>query len=85
MHYTSIANIKNKVQLRTLRAHHMDSHYCATIKKYIKHMGVRATIVIESHTRDEEEPAWVSFYSLDDKAKGRDLNSGICRDVVSLF
>ncbi len=69
LHYTDKANIKNKVQLRTLRAHHVDSHYCAAIKKYIKHMGVRAATVIQSLTLDDEEPACVSFYSLDDKAK----------------
>ena len=50
LHCTCKANIENKVQLRTLRAHRVDSHYCATIKKYIKHMGVRASTVIESHT-----------------------------------
>ena len=69
LHYTSKANIKNKVLLRTLRAHHVDSHYGAAIKKYIKHMGVRAATVIKSHTLDDKEPACVSFYSLDDKAK----------------
>jgi hypothetical protein len=77
MHYTCIANIKNKVHLRTLRAHHMDSHYCATMKKYIKHMGVRATTLIESHTPDDKEPACVSFYSLDDKAKEWDHSYAI--------
>jgi hypothetical protein len=76
LHYTGKANIKNKVQLRTLRSHHIDSHYCAAIKKYIKHMGVRAATVIESHTPDDEEPACVSFYSLDDKAK-------VCRLYVN--
>jgi hypothetical protein len=69
LHYTGKANIKKKVQLRTLRAHHVDSHYCAALKKYIKHMGVRATNVLESHTPNDEEPACVAFYSLDDKAK----------------
>ena len=85
LNYTGKANIKHKVQLRTIRAHHVDSYYCAAIKKYIKHMGVRAATVIESHTPDEEEPACVSFYSLDDKAKVCDLNSGICMHVVSFF
>ena len=69
LHYKGKANIKNKVQLRTLRAHHVDSHYCAALKKYIKHMGVRAATVLESHTHDDQEPACVAFYSLDDKAK----------------
>jgi hypothetical protein len=69
LHYTVKANMKNKGQLRTLRAHLVDSHYCATLKKYVKHMGVRATTIIESHTPDDEEPACVAFYSLDDKAK----------------
>ena len=55
LNYTGKANIKNKVQLRTLRSHHIDLHYCAAIiKKYIKHMGVRAATVIESPTSDEE-------------------------------
>ena len=69
LHYTGKANIKNKVQLQPLRAHHVDSHYCATLKKYIKQMGVRATTIIESHTHDDEEPARIALYSLDDKAK----------------
>ena len=69
LHYTCKANVKNKVQLRTLRAHHIDSHYCAALKKYMKHMGVRAATLIEAHTHEDQEPACVSFYSLDDKAK----------------
>ena len=68
LHYIGKANIKNKVQLRTIRAHHVDSHYCAALKKYIKHMGVRATTVLESHILDAEEPPCIVFYSLDDKA-----------------
>jgi len=85
LHYTSKSNIKNNVQLRTLRAHHTDSHYCATIKKYIMHMGVRAATVIESHTPDDGEHACVSFYSLDDKAKACDPTSETDMDVVNLF
>jgi len=69
LHYKGKADVKKKVHLRTLRAHHVDLHYCAALKKYIKHMGVLATTVIESHTPESREPACVSFYSLDDKAK----------------
>ena len=69
LHYKAKANIKKKVHLRTLRAHHVESHYRAAIKKYIKHMGVRAATVIESHTHVDEEHACVVFYSFDDKAK----------------
>jgi hypothetical protein len=76
LNYKGKANIKNKVHLRALRSHHIDSHYCAAIKKYIKHMGVRAATVIESHTPDDEDPVCVSFYSLDYKAK-------VCRLYVN--
>jgi hypothetical protein len=69
LHYTGKVNIKNKVQLRTLRARHVHSHYCATVKNYIEHMGVRAATILESHTLDDEEPACVALYSLDEKAK----------------
>ena len=82
LHYTSKANIKNKVQLTALRAHRVDSRYCAPIKKYIKHMGVRAATVIESHTPDDEELACVSFYSLDDKAKVWNHSYGILYTVL---
>jgi len=40
-------------------------------------MGVRATTLIESHTPDDKEPACVSFYSLDDKAKEWDHSYAI--------
>ena len=69
LHYTGTVKLKNKVQLQTLRARHVDSHYCAALKKYIKQMGVLAATAIETHTREHEELACVSFFSVDDKAK----------------
>ena len=57
--------IKHKVQLRTLRQTHSDSHYCAALFKYIK--GI---ILQLSHAIHEVSPGMVvKFLSMDDKAK----------------
>ena len=69
MDYIGALNIKHKVQSRTLRASHPDSHYVACIFKMMKRLGVVAAQVIEKCTADDEEPAHVVFYSMDDMAK----------------
>ncbi len=69
MDYTGALNIKHKVQSCTLRASHPDSHYVAYIFKMMKRLGVVVAQVIEKFTADDEEPAHVVFYSMDDKAK----------------
>jgi hypothetical protein len=69
LHYTGALNIKHKVQSRTLRASHPDSHYVACFFKMMKRLGVVAAQVISKFTEDDSEPAHVVFYSMDDKAK----------------
>ena len=69
MDYTGALNIKHKVQSRTLRARHPDSHYVACIFKMLKRLRVVAAQVINKYTEDDEIPASVVFYSMDDKAK----------------
>ena len=69
MNYTGALNIKHKVQSRTLRANHPDSHYVACFFKMMKRLGVLAAQVIQKYTEDGEGPAHVVFYSMDDKAK----------------
>ena len=59
--------IKHKVQLRTLRQTHPDSHYCAALFKYIK--GIILELARAIH---EVSPGLVvQFVSMDDKAKVR--------------
>jgi len=69
MQYTGASSIKHKVQSRTLRATHPDSHYVACIFKMMKQLGVVAAQIIQKFTEDDEETAPVVFYSMDDKAK----------------
>ena len=69
LQYTGALNIKHKVQSRTLRAHHLDSHYVACLFKMMKRLGVVASQVIKKFTHENEEEASVVFYSMDDKAK----------------
>ena len=69
LQYTGSLNIKHKVQARTLRANHPDSHYVACLFKMMKRLGVVAAQVINKYTEDDEEEAPVVFYSMDDKAK----------------
>ena len=69
MQYTGALNIKHKVQARTLRAHHPDSHYVACWFKMTKRLGVVAAQIIEKYTQEDEEEEAVVFYSMDDKAQ----------------
>jgi hypothetical protein len=69
MQYTGALSIKHKVQSRTLRATQSDSHYVACIFKMMNQLGVVAAHIIQKFTEDDEEPAPVVFYSMDDKAK----------------
>ena len=69
LQYTEAINIKHKVQSRTLRASHPDSHYVACLVKMMKRLGVVASQVIKKCTREDEEEASVIFYYMDDKAK----------------
>jgi len=69
MQYSGALNIKHKVQSRTLRASHPDSHYVACIFKMMKELGVVAAQLIQKFTEDDEEPAPIDFYSMDDKVK----------------
>jgi hypothetical protein len=69
LQYTGALQIKHKVQARTLRAHHPDSHYVASFFKMMKRLGVVAAQVISQYTAEEEDPAPVVFFSMDDKAK----------------
>ena len=69
LNYTGALNIKHKVQARTLRANHPDSHYVASFFKMMKRLGVVAAQVIAKYTDQEEDAAPVVFYSMDDKAK----------------
>ena len=61
-------NIKHKVQTRTLRVQHEDSHYCANMFKFMKELGVKATTIIDQHSQDDGEN-YVKLYSMDDKAR----------------
>ena len=69
LNYTGALNIRHKVQARTLRASHPDSHYVASFFKMMKRLGVVAAQIIDKYTVGEESPAPVVFYSMDDKAK----------------
>jgi hypothetical protein len=69
INYTGASNIKHKVQSRTLRANHPDSHYVACMFKMMRRLGIVATQVIERFTEDGNEPMAVVLYSMDDKAK----------------
>ncbi len=57
--------VKHKVQVRTLRATHSDSHYCATLFKYVKGIVDKLANVIQ----DVNPSMVVRFASMDDKAK----------------
>ena len=61
-------NVKKKVQARTLRNTHKDSHYCACIFKMMKQLGVKASEIIQQKSLEPLECACV-FFSMDDKAK----------------
>ena len=68
--------MKHKVQLRTLRQTHVDSHYCGALFKYFKGMCLDLAKVIH-----EINPKMVvRFASMDDKAKV----GGICTCQLSL-
>jgi hypothetical protein len=69
LHYTGALQIKHKVQARTLRANHPDSHYVASFFKMMKRLGIVAAQVIAKYTDDEDDTAPVVFFSMDDKAK----------------
>ncbi len=70
LHYTRALQIKHKVQARTLRATHLDSHYVASFFKRMKRLGVVAAQVIAKYTYDEDDVSSpVVFFSMDDKAK----------------
>jgi hypothetical protein len=69
LNYTRALNIKHKVQARTLRANHPDSHYVSSFFKTMRRLGVVAAQVIKKYIIGEEDPAPVEFYSMDDKAK----------------
>ena len=69
MQYTGALQIKHKVRSRTLRASHPDTHYVARIFKMMKGLGVVAAQLSQKFTEDDEDPAHVAFYSMDDKAK----------------
>jgi len=69
LHYTGALNINHKVQARTLRVNHLDSHYVAILFEMMKRLGVVAIQVINKYTEDDKEDAHVVFYSMDDKAK----------------
>jgi hypothetical protein len=70
--------IKHKVQVRTLRATHCDSHYCAALFKYVKGMVDKLAKVIQ----DVNPSMVVRFASMDDKAKVSCLNLAI---VLAFF
>jgi hypothetical protein len=69
LHYTGALQIKHKVQARTLRANHPDSHYVASFFKMMKRLGVVAAQVIAKYTYEDDDVSPVVFYSMDDKAK----------------
>ncbi len=46
LHYTGVLSIKHKVQARTLRAHHPDSHYVTSFFKMMKRLGVVGAQII---------------------------------------
>jgi hypothetical protein len=69
LQYTGALQIKHRVQARTLRARHPDSHYVASFFKMMKRLGVVVAQVITKYTDEEEVPAPVVFYFMDDKAK----------------
>ena len=65
LQYSGKLQIKHKVQVRTLRQSHVDSHYYATLFKYMK--GVCLEL---AQTVCGVNPAMVvRFASMDDKAK----------------
>ena len=41
MKFTKLFNVRFKVQQRSLRLNHEDSHYTATLFKYLKHFCVQ--------------------------------------------
>lgn len=58
-------NLKHKVQVRTLRATHPDSHYCSALLKYLKGLCLELAKAAVSTS-----PTMVVRYiSMDDKAK----------------
>ena len=69
MQYTWGLKIKHKVQVWTPRAHHLDSHYVARFFKMMKELDVVAAQIIKKCTNDDNYPAFVVFYSMDDNAK----------------
>jgi hypothetical protein len=62
LHYIGVLSIKHKVQARTLRAHHPDSHYVASFFKMMKRLGVVAAQIITKFTNEDEELAPFVFY-----------------------
>lgn len=65
MHNTGKLQVKHKVQVRTLRQTHIDSHYCAAMFKYMKGLCLELAKTI----RDSGSTMVVRFVSMDDKAK----------------
>jgi len=61
LNYTGTLNIEHKVQARTLRANHPDSHYVASLFKMMKRLGVVAAQVITKNTDQDKDPALVVF------------------------
>ena len=63
--HTGKLQVKHKVQVRTLRQTHVDSHYCAALFKYVKGMCLELAVAI----RAANPTSVVRFASMDDKAK----------------
>ncbi len=62
---TGKLQIKHKLKVRTLRATHADSHYCAALFKYAKGVVMKLSKAIS-----KAQPGMlVRFASMDDKAK----------------
>jgi hypothetical protein len=55
LYYTGALQIKHKVQARTLRAHHPDSHYVASFFKMMKRLGVVAAQIINKWSKEDED------------------------------
>ena len=61
LHYIGALKMKHRVQARTLRAHHPDSHSVASFFMMMKRLGVVAAQIISQYTDEEEDPTPVVF------------------------